>query len=514
MSNHQRNFSIIGEHHSDDSSSCISTVVASDYGKRSNRSDTSKEEFVTAIHTVDSNENQNITLSLEEEKKERQLVRKFDLHVIPLFCIFYFMDHLDRQNISNAALAGLQEDLGMTGPEFSVTISAFYITYIIFQVPSNIILKRIGARWWLSSIMLVWGLVTTSMALTTNFTGLLITRLLLGAAESGYIPGILYQLSRIYKPQELGFRIAILLFMAALAGIVSGPIGYVATGMGGKLGLYGWQYLFIFEGAPTVLLALLSFWVLFDNVNDVRWLTQEQKELQERRMMPHTMVTSQESVTWCTMRTVLSDKKTWLFSALFFLVSINVTSIGVFLPIIINGFNFSAQMSQLLTAPPAGLAGLLMLVCGLLADHGNRRAIMVATGSCAIALGYTLLLVFKDRWPCYAALFIIAAGVGIEAPIGITWSAINYHDLTVRAVAVAVVNMMGNLGNVVASFLYTVPGDTSHVLGNGINLVIAITGALIAAGTGLMLRRRNRRLGITSHISEKDETEQQFRYFY
>ena len=169
------------------------------------------------------------------------------------------------------------------------------------------------------------------------------------AAESGYTPGILYQLSKIYKPQELGFRIAILLFMAALSSIVSGPIGYIATKMDGKLGLYGWQYLFILEGAPTVLLALLSYWVLFDDVSDVRWLSQEQKLLQKKRMVLHIGQDVQESVSWCTLKIVLSDKKTWLFSSVFFLASINVTSIQVFLPIIIHGKLLALLMFCFLT---------------------------------------------------------------------------------------------------------------------------------------------------------------------
>lgn len=159
----------------------------------------------------------------------------------------------------------------------------------------------------------------------------------LRAAESGFAPGILYQMSRIYKPQELGFRVAIMLCMAAIAGIVSGPLAYASTSMEGVLGLHGWQYLFIFEGAPTVLLSLLAFYLIFDNVDDVNWLTAEQKAVQRARMLEVMEENSKDPITWKTIRIVLLDYKTWLFSAVFMLTSINLTSLNVFGPVLIDG---------------------------------------------------------------------------------------------------------------------------------------------------------------------------------
>ncbi|KAI9320623.1 major facilitator superfamily domain-containing protein [Dichotomocladium elegans] len=419
----------------------------------------------------DSNEKQQRPCYTEEQ--EKKLVRKMDMCIIPLLCSFYFVDFLDRANIGNATLAGLQTDLGMTGPELSTAISAFFVTYILFQVPSNIILKRLGARIWLSSIMLVWGLVTLSMALTTNFQGLLITRLLLGASESGFTPGILYQMSRIYKPEELGFRMAILLCMAAISGIASGPLAFLATSMDGLHGLRGWQYLFIIEGAPTVFLAVLGFLILFDSVEEVSWLTPEQKEVQRLRMLEvvDEAGTHSKPITLDTIKLAVMDRKTWLFASVFMLSSINVTSITVFSPVLIDGndpqtfsldFGFPALTAQLLTTPPCVVGAGLVLICGFFADRGNRRSLFIISGACIVGLGYLLLLCMRDRWLSYASIFVIAAGIGTEGPIGISWSALNYEDLTVRAVGVALVNMMGNIGSVIASYLYTLPGDTHH----------------------------------------------------
>ncbi|KAI9275565.1 major facilitator superfamily domain-containing protein [Phascolomyces articulosus] len=398
-----------------------------------------------------------IALNEERKKQERQLVRKIDLHVMPLFCLFYFVDYLDRSNVSNAVIAGLKDDINLQGTQFSTSVSVFFITYIMFQIPSNMVLKRIGARLWLSIIILVWGLITLSMALLKDFTGLVITRLFLGAAESGFVPGILFQMSRIYKPQELGFRISLLICMAASAGVAAGPIAYAASKLGDKSDIKGWRYIFIFEGAPTILLSLLSFWLLFDDISNVGWLTSTQKQLQEARMAEYIKDDRREPITLKTIQTVFMDIKTWVFSVMFTLTSINLTSITTFSPIIIKGFGFSSLTTQLLTAPPSVIAALLILICGLLADRGNKRAIMVASGSCLIALGFLLLAILDNRWGSYGAIFVVAAGMGIQAPIGMSWSTVNYPDLTVRAVAVAVVSMMGNIGNVAASYLYQVP---------------------------------------------------------
>ncbi|KAI9499502.1 major facilitator superfamily domain-containing protein [Zychaea mexicana] len=186
---------------------------------------------------------------------------------------------------------------------------------------------------------------------------------------------------------------------------------------------------------------------------------------------------------------------------------------------IFTGTAANALTTQLLSAPPAAVTFLVILLCGFLADRGNKRAVMVSSGAGIMVLGYTMLMLLRDRWACYAALFIIAAGIGVEAPVGVSWSAINYPDLTVRAVAVALVNMMGNFGNVIASFIYTVPGDTNHTFGHTFNLISALGTAFFAVFIGLLLRRQNRRLEQASSFSyvEKSDMQQrqrQFRVYY
>ncbi|ORE07999.1 MFS general substrate transporter [Rhizopus microsporus var. microsporus] len=444
------------------------------------------------------------------ELNEKKLVKKLDLRIMPLFCLFYFADFLDRANIGNAAIAGLQADLKMSSTQLSTAISAFFITYIIFEIPSNIILERTNAAKWLSFIMFVWGLATLMTAFVKDFTGLFILRLILGAAESGYIPGILFLLSKVYKPQEFSIRVGILLTMATLSGVVSGPLTYLVSSWEGKNGLHGWQYLFITEGAPTVLLSIISYFFLFDDLNEVGWLTNEQKLLQEKRIMQHVDETihSNSNTTLKTLSVALSDWKTWAFGIIFFLNSINLTSLGVFAPALISGFGFDMSTTQLLTAPPCVTATIGVLLGGYLGGKYNCRSPILAVGSIIVAAAYLCLYLLYDKWALYSTLLVVPIGIGLQASASLGWSALNYPDLTVRAVGVAAVIMIGNIGNIVASFLFKSSDAPRYAPAVLFNLVTAIVSGCLSGLTGLLLYRINRRLD--SEPNDKDS----FRYFY
>ncbi|KAI9319244.1 major facilitator superfamily domain-containing protein [Dichotomocladium elegans] len=411
-----------------------------------------------------------------DKDDERKVVRALDWHLLPLFCVFYFTDYLDRANIGNATIGGIQDDLKLSATQMSTIISAFYITYILFEVPSNIILKKTSGVIWLSTIMLAWGIITLVMGFIADFGGLLVSRLLLGAAESGYIPGMLYQLSRFYKPQELSSRIGILISMACIAGVASGPIAYATSFLEGHGGLHGWQYLFILEGAPTIALSAVSYFMLFDTVDQVSWLTVEQKQLQNTRMRKHHQdnIHTAKTMSWKTLWIPMADWKTWLFGLVYMINAINFASYSIFSPMLIDGFGFPVLTSQLLTAPPNVLAAAVMLLSRYLTDrYENVRAKVAMCGFITMAIGYTLLLVLHDRWSLYGALFIIPIGMSIEAPAVLGWSAVNYEDLSVRAVAVAIVVMV--------------------VLGNAFNMSCALLGATVSGLTGFLLYRENKR---------------------
>ncbi|KAI9358363.1 major facilitator superfamily domain-containing protein [Pilaira anomala] len=357
------------------------------------KSNTANEAISSEEFPQDKNSILNIPNREEEEKK---ILRALDIRIMPLFCVFYFVDFLDRANIGNATLAGIQDDLNLSPKQLSMAISAFYITYIIFEVPSNIILKRVNAVAWLSLIMLLWGIMTIVMAFAKDFTGLLVCRLLLGAAESGYVPGILYMMSKLYRPREFGIRLAFLLCMSSLSGIVSGPIAYGTSFMEGHSGLHGWQFLFIIEGAPTVILSVISYFYLFDDTQKAPWLTETQKKLHKH----YTNAPDTETPT--TLQNFFQacyDWKTLLFSIVYFLNATTLVSYQVFTPTIINEFGFPVLTSQLLSAPPNVMQTIMTLLGGYLTDkYSNKRGRLMGFGFFLAAIGYLLLIVLESRW--------------------------------------------------------------------------------------------------------------------
>lgn len=227
----------------------------------------------------------------------------------------------------------------------------------------------------------------------------------------------MFLLSKVYNPQEFSLRVSILLTMATLSGLLSGPLTYGMSYLDGRNGLHDWQYLFIVEGVPTIALAIVSYFFLFDDLQKVKWLSTEQKVLQANRMMVHQQAdTNHEAISVQTFKDVFTDWKTWAFAFVFLLNSINVTSITVFAPTLIDGryrdqrvntaidlisalgFGFDPKTSQLLTAPPCAVATMGVLTGGYLASRYNRRSPLLVVGSITIAIGYTCLLVLTNRW--------------------------------------------------------------------------------------------------------------------
>lgn len=312
-------------------------------------------------------------------------------------------------------------------------------------------------------------------------------------AQSGYIPGILYQMSLVYKPKEISFRVALLITMSALSGIVSGPIAYGCSFLEGHLGKHGWQYLFIVEGVPTIALSIISYFALFDDIQQVSWLTPEQKALQYTRMSHSTQ--PHAPITFKLFFKVIKDYKIYLFGFVYFMSATNHNSFSIFAPSIIKGFGYPVLTSQLLSAPPHILSATFTLLGGFLTDkYKNCRSILAMVGFGCLSIGYVLLLVLEDTWSLYGAMFVIPIGIGLYTAPVVCWSAINFPDLSTRAIAIGTVVMIGNTGGVIASYLYPTNSDPKHFFGNMFNVCVGIAGFILAAILGFCLRRINQKL--------------------
>lgn len=209
-------------------------------------------------------------------------------------------------------------------------------------------------------------------------------------------------MSKVYRPREFGLRVALLLCMSAISGIVSGPIAYGTSFLEGQRGLHGWQYLFILEGVPTIFLSVVSYFYLFDDIQQVSWLTKAQKLLHKQ----YSKSPSEEgSVTLKSFIHACFNWKTCLFSTVYFLNAVIAVSYQIFTPTIIDGFGFPVLTSQLLSAPPNVIQLTMMAAGGYAADKfNNRRGIILVTAFSTIAIGFMLLIVLENRWGIYYVL--------------------------------------------------------------------------------------------------------------
>jgi MFS family permease len=210
---------------------------------------------------------------------EKRLVRKLDLMIIPPIMLLYLLSFLDRVNIGNARLYGLEEDLGMAGNQYQTAVSLLFVTYILSELPSNLVIKKFKPSRWIAFITTSWGIIATCTGAVQSYAGLIICRLFLGAVEGGLFPGCVIYLTLFYNKRELALRVGYLFVSAALAGGLGGLLGYAIGNLDGHAGLRAWRWIMIIEGLPTLVLVIVVWWWLADDPETAYYLTPAEKEL-------------------------------------------------------------------------------------------------------------------------------------------------------------------------------------------------------------------------------------------
>lgn len=258
-------------------------------------------------------------LSPEERARlEKILVTKIDSRLLPMLIIMYLMNYLDRNNIAAARLAGLEDELGLTGTQYLTAVSILFVGYILMQVPSNLFLNKIGKpAIYLPSVMIIWGVISAATAAAESYRGLIAIRFFLGFVEAAYFPGCLFFLSSWYTRKELGFRTAVLYSGSLMSGAFSGLItAGITGGMDGKRGLRAWRWLFIIEGAITIVIAFIAYFVLPNFPRTTDWLTEDERQLAVWRLDEDIgeddWTGSQNQTFWHGMKLAFQDVKMWV----------------------------------------------------------------------------------------------------------------------------------------------------------------------------------------------------------
>ncbi|RDW66743.1 hypothetical protein BP5796_09492 [Coleophoma crateriformis] len=424
---------------------------------------------------------------------EKALLKKLDLKLLPPLTLLYLLSFLDRSNIGNAKLDGLTTDLHITGNEYLFTLTIYFIGYVLFEVPCNIILKRTTPRFWLPTLMLAWGIVATLLGVCQNFAGFVIARFFLGVTESGLFPGVVFYLSMWYKRTETHYRISLFFSAAALAGAFGGILAYGIGFMKGVGGLAGWRWIFILEGLLTVVVSIFAYFFIHNYPSTASFITEPERAFINARLKVSSDATNSEIFEWSSVIAALKDYKCWLYGLGFHTMSLPLYTLSLFLPTIIKNLGYTAAQAQLLTVPPYAVAAFLTVIVAVLAEKTHKRSPFILASSSLAIVGYIILLAAPIHKPgvSYFGTILAATGIYPSCAIVLSWAAANVSGQAKRATATAMTITIGNLGAVLGTQLYRPNTAPRFLLGHAFALGYLCANLMVVGLLWTLLEREN-----------------------
>ncbi|KIW22912.1 uncharacterized protein PV07_11160 [Cladophialophora immunda] len=440
----------------------------------------------------------------------KKVLRKMDLRLIPMLAILYLLSFLDRGNIGNAKIQGMEEDLDLSGTEYSLCATVFFFTYCAFEIPSNLLLKRFRPSVWLPSIMVAWGTVMTLMGLVQSYHGLLIARIFLGVTEAGLYPGVAYYLTMWYCTEELAFRQSLFFSAASVAGAFSGLLAYAIAKMDGVAGEAGWRWIFILEGIVTVVVACAAFFLLHDFPDTATFLSPEEKAWVVHRLKYQgskksgRMVAESDHFEWKYVVRALTDWQLYLSLFMYWGIVCPLYGISFFLPTIIKELGYKSTTAQLLTIPIYISAAILAVIVGWSSDRATKRGSSrwpyIFFPMCAILVGFIIAIAGSAAGDIpgvvYAGVFIATCGIYPAFPGNVTWIANNLAGSYKRSAGMALQIGLGNLGGAMASNFYRSVDAPKYLLGHGLEIMFVVFGLaaviILRISYGVINKKRER----------------------
>ncbi|RQM05622.1 hypothetical protein DH86_00001654 [Scytalidium sp. 3C] len=363
-------------------------------------------------------------------------------------------------NIASARLAYMEKDLGLHGDQFQTAVSILFVGYLLMQVPSNLYLNKIGKpALYLPGCMIVWGIISACTAACQSYGGLVACRFMLGFVEAAYFPGCLYYLSCWYTRKELGFRTAVLYSGSLISGAFSGLIAAgITSNMDGAKGLRAWRWLFIIEGAITVVLASAAYFILPNFPRTTTWLSEEERQLAvwrlEEDIGDDDWVDSKHQTFLQGMKLALTDIKTYVLTILLFGI-VAAASVTNFFPTVVATLHYNNIDSLLLTAPPYVLAVIVVFLNALHADRTGERFLHIVIPLCVAVFAFILAAATTSTAPRYVAMMLMPPSVYAGYVVALTWISNTLpRPPAKRAAGLAFINAVSNTSSIYASYMY------------------------------------------------------------
>ncbi|ESK83748.1 mfs [Moniliophthora roreri MCA 2997] len=450
-------------------------------------------------------EKESASYSIEEidPEAEKRLVRRLDRRIVPSSMIIYLLCFLDRSNIGNAKVLNsdtgdsLQQTTRTSNADFNTALMVFLVAYVIFETPSNYMLKKFRPSRWIALLMLGWGAMTLCLGTVHTFAQLTAIRFLLGMFEAGLFPGLVYFLTFWYKPNERAVRVALILACATLAGAFGGAIAFGVGKMNGVHGLQAWRWLFLIEGAPSCACAFLVFFLFPDYPETAHWLNPEEKEVAVGRLKGVASL-GHDKVTWQQAKETLTDWRLYVHYMVYVCISVPFSSISLFTPTIVSGLGYRGLDAQLFTVPPYAVAFVITVLVSWLSDRYEARSIgsaasLFIAGVCFVVEGALEPREFKARYGvlCVAVSFSFAS-----IPPLLSWLTANLKTTAATTLAVPMNVSFGGVGQIIGVYIYKANESPGYPTGHFTNAGFALFGSLLAVGLRVMYQRWNERLAI------------------
>ena len=421
---------------------------------------------------------------------EDQIFAKIARRLIPLMVALYTVSFLDRVNVGFAALT-MNKDLGFTPEIYGWGAGIFFFGYFLFEIPSNVILTHVGARRWICRIMASWGVISAANAFVQGPTSFYVLRFLLGLAEAGFAPGMIFYLS-LWFPARLRARYAATYFLAIpLTNVIGAPVSSVILGTDGIMGLHGWQWLFVLEAVPALVLAVVVFFFLPDGPADAHWLDDRERE-RIAAELSRERDAADDSLhdVW----SALMDSRVLLLCAIYFGIVVGLYGIGYWLPQMIQAMGFSNVAIGVLVALPYAAACVAQYLWGRHSDVSAERvwhvALPSALSGCAFAISAAL------QSPALVLVALAIAAIGICSTLAPFW-AMPPHFLSGKGAAagIAAINAVGNLGGFIGPYAV---GWALQETGNYSGGMMILAGFLLAAAALVLAMGRFKRLALAA----------------
>lgn len=402
------------------------------------------------------------------------LYHKITWKLIPFLCFCYLAAYLDRINIGFAKLQMLG-DLHFSETAFGLGAGLFFVGYILFEVPSNLVLERIGAKIWIARIMITWGILSACTLLVTTPTQFYIVRFLLGAAEAGFLPGVLYYLTTWFATHRRGRIIALFMIGMPLSSVIGGPLsGWIMGAFDNTGGLRGWQWLFLLEAIPTIVLGVMTLWVLPNSYHTAKWLNAEEKTLLEHELRQDER---EDTHSKHSVRDGFFNLKVWMLGGIDFSILLSAYAMAFWMPTLIRNAGVTDNLQiGVLTALPSIAALFGMLIIGASSDHHRERRwhIIVPFFIGAAAMAGTTF--FTHDVFATVVLFAIASAAIIGAvPVFFSLPA-TFLKGRAAATGFALACSLANIAGLVSNSLMGIAIDLT---GNGAGALWFFAGCLI-----------------------------------